>query len=217
MDRDREKYYDSEPQEESQTESPAAEQPREEEIDDRRFFFETLSHLRSALQAGRPIPLSNKRLVDVDMCLMMVSDLERNLPDAIQMSMQIISEQERIREESESAAMNRVSKAEMRANAALEKAKTSAEQIMGNAENEARMILQDAEDRANHMVQESEIVRRAREEARNITNEARVNAQELRLKAAHDAEMLMADAEARLTDALKTVRRSRAEYADEGN
>lgn len=218
MDRDRERFYDSEAQGEDQPGSAAQEQPpREQEMDDRQFFFETLDHLRSALQAGWSVPLTGKRVVDVDMCLMMVEDLERNLPDAIQMSMQIVAEQERIRNESESAAMNCVSKAEMRANAALEKAKNSAEQIMANAENEARLIVQDAEDRADHMVEESEIVRQAREEARDIINEARVNAQELRLKASHDAEMMMADAEDKLSDALKAMRRKRSEYADDGD
>lgn len=111
--------------------------------------------------------------------------------------------------------MNRVTSAEMRANAALEKAKREAEEIIADAENEARAILADAQERADHMVDENEIVRRASEEARIIRNDARVEASELRLKANHDAYQLLASVEDELVEACKSVRRRRAELGDE--
>ena len=215
MERDQERFYEDENQE--QVVSPELEQsvPQEEEVNDMTFFLETLRHLRLAIQSGKNVPLTGKKIVDAEMCLMMISELERNLPDAVQYGMQMFSELERILGEAENAAMNRISSAEMRANTALEKAKTTAEQIVADAENEAHAILADAEDRADHMVEESEIVRQAREEARIIKNDARVEASELRLKASHDAYQLLASVEDELSESCKAIRRRRAELGDE--
>ena len=214
MERDQERFYEDENQE--QVVSPEQAQPVEEdEVNDMTFFLETLRHLRSAIQSGKNVPLTGKKIVDAEMCLMMISDLERNLPDAVQYGMQMFSERERILGDAETAAMNRISSAEMRANTALEKAKSTAEQIVADAENEAHAILADAEDRADHMVEESEIVRQAREEARIIKNDARVEASELRLKANHDAYQLLTSVEDELSEACKAVRRRRAELGDE--
>ena len=180
-----------------------------------KYFLELLKHIRSAIRSGANVPLTNKKIIDADKCLMIIDDMERNLPDAVQYGMQMFSERERILGNAETAAMNRVSSAEMRANAALEKAKNDAEQIMADAENEAHAILADAQDRANHMVDENEIVRQAREEARIIKNDARVEASELRLKANHDAYQLLTSVEDELTEACKAIRRRCAELGDE--
>ena len=213
MERDQERFYEDETQE--QVVAPEQQPVEEEEINDMTYFLETLRHLRSAIQSGKNVPLTGKKIIDADMCLMMISDLERNLPDAVQYGMQMFSERERILGNAENAAMNRISSAEMRANTALEKAKATAEQIVADAENEAHAILADAEDRADHMVEESEIVRQAREEARIIKNDARVEASELRLKASHDAYQLLTSVEDELSESCKAIRRRRAELGDE--
>ena len=214
MERDQERFYEDEALE--QAVAPEEEQPAaEEEVNDMMFFLETLRHLRSAIQSGKNVPLTGKKIIDAEMCLMMINDLERNLPDAVQYGMQMFSERDRILGDAETAAMNRISSAEMRANTALEKAKSTAEQIVADAENEAHAILADAEDRADHMVEESEIVRQAREEARIIKNDARVEASELRLKATHDAYQLLTSVEDELNESCKAIRRRRAELGDE--
>lgn len=219
MAHDQEKFYEDE-----ELENGAEVQPNEEdeimgaagEVNDMQYFLELLRHIRAAINAGTNLPLSNKKIIDADKCLMIIDDMERNLPDAIQYGLQMYSERERIMNNAQSAAMSRVSKAEMRANAALEKAKDEAEQRVIDAENEANMILQDAQERADHMIDESEIVRQAREEARLIKNDARVEASELRLKATHEAYQLLASVEDQLNDACKAVRRRRAELDTEG-
>ena len=212
MDHDQEKFYEDEDQE---VRAEPQEQQNVDEIDDMKYFLELLKHIRAAIRSGTNVPLTNKKIIDADKCLMIIDDMERNLPDAVQYGMQMYSERERILGNAETTAMNRVSSAEMRANAALEKAKNDAEQIMIDAENEAHAILADAQERANHMVDENEIVRQAREEARIIKNDARVEASELRLKANHDAYQLLASVEDELTEACKAVRRRRAELGDE--
>ena len=82
--------------------------------------------------------------------------------------MKMYNERSRIMSNAETTAMNRVTSAEMRANAALEKAKEEVSQRLADAENRAHDIIADAQERADHMLDESEIVRRAREEARII-------------------------------------------------
>ena len=212
MDHDQEKFYEDEDQEVR----AEAQQPRVgEDIDDLKYFLELLKHIRAAIRSGANVPLTNKKIIDAEKCLMIIDDMERNLPDAVQYGMQMFSERDRILGNAEMAAMNRVSSAEMRANAALEKAKNEAEQIVADAENEAYAILADAQDRADRMVDENEIVRQAREEARIIKNDARVEASELRLKANHDAYQLLSSVEDELTEACKAIRRRRAELGDD--
>lgn len=210
MDHEQQKYY-----EEDQEVRAEEQQNPAEDINDMKYFLELLKHIRAAIRSGASVPLTNKKIIDADKCLMIIDDMERNLPDAVQYGMQMYAERERIMSNAETTAMNRVSSAEMRANAALEKAKTEAEQIMMDAENEAHAILADAQERADHMVSESEIVRQACEEARIIKNDARVEASELRLKATHDAYQLLASVEDELSEACKAVRRRRAELGDE--
>ena len=212
MDRDQDKFYEDE--EFDSRENP--QQPQgEEDIDDMRYFLELLKHIRAAINAGANVPLTGKKIIDADKCLMIIDDMEKNLPDAVQYGMQMYSERERIMGEAETRAMNRVSSAEMRANAALEKAREDAEQRVVEAENEARAILEDAQDRADHMIDESEIMRQAREEARIIKTDARVEASEMRLKAQHDVYQLLASVEEQLTDACKTIRRLRTDLGED--
>ena len=211
MERDRDKFY-SDDVNESQGGYDSSNHT--EEIDDMKYFLELLKHIRAAIKSGANVPLTSKKIIDADKCLMMIDDMERNLPDAVQYGLQMYNERDRILGNAESAAMTRVSSAEMRANAALEKAKAEAEQRIIDAENEARAIIEDAQDRADRMIEESEIVRQANEEARIIRNDARVEANELRLKASHEAFEVLAAVEDELSSAYKSVRRRRKELGD---
>ena len=212
MDRDQDRFYEDE---EYESRDDLQQPQNEEDIDDMRYFLELLKHIRAAINAGTSVPLTGKKIVDADKCLMIIDDLEKNLPDAVQYGMQMYSERERIMGEAESRAMSRVSSAEMRANAALDKARKDAEQRVVEAENEANSILQDAQERADHMIDESEIMRQAREEARIIKNDARVEASEMRLKAQHAAYQILADVEDQLTEACKSIRRLRSDLGDD--
>ena len=211
MDRDQERFYEDEEQDTRE----ASQAHQNEEVNDMRYFLELLKHMRAAIETGANVPLTSKKIVDAEMCLRILDDMEQNLPDAVQYGLQMYSEQERIMNEAETKAMNRISSAEMRVNAALDRARASAEQQVMDAENEARAILEDAQERADHMIDESEIMRQAQEEARIIKNDARVEASELRLKAQHDAYQLLAGVEDQMTEAVKGIRRRRAELGDE--
>ena len=215
MERDQERIYEEEldPREDA----PQEEGRADDEINDLKYFIELLKHIRAAIEAGRNVPLTRMKIIDADKVLMIVKDLENNLPDAVQYGWQMYSEQERILGEAETAAINRISSAEMRVNAALEHAKEEAEQRVVDAENEARAILEDARDRADRMIEESEILRQAREEARILKNDARVEASEMRLKAQHEAYQLLASAEEQLTEACKNIRRRRSELGNGEN
>ena len=212
MDRDQERFYEDE---ELESRDDVQQSQSEEDIDDMRYFLELLKHIRAAINAGANVPLTGKKIIDADKCLMIIDDMEKNLPDAVQYGLQMYSERDRILGEAETKAMNRVSSAEMRVNAALEKARDEAEQRVLDAENEARSILEDAQERADHMIDESEIMRQAREEARIIKNDARVEASEMRLKAQHDAYQLLASVEDQLSEACKSIRRRRSDLGDE--
>lgn len=214
MDHDQEKFFEDEDQE-VRGETQQNVSTNIEDIDDMRFFLELLKHIRAAINSGTNVPLTNKKIVDADKCLRIIDNMEENLPDAVQYGMQMYSERERIMGRAESDAMNYVSSAEMRANAALEKARNDAKSMIEDAENEANAIVADAQERADHLIDENEIVRQAREEARIIVNDARVEASELRLKANHDCYQLLASVEDELAEACKSIRRRRADLGDE--
>lgn len=213
MDREQGKFYEAKV-------NPAEEIERDmenpEEMDDMKYFLKLLDLMRMAIDAGKSVPLTNKKMIDASECLMILDDIERNLPDAIQYGLQMYSERDRIMGNAEQKAMNAVSSAEVRATAMQENAREEAEQRLMESENEARAILADAQERADHMVSESEIIRRAREEARIIKNDARVEANEVKLKATHEAYQLLSAVEEELTGAFNMIRRRRAELEGDG-
>ena len=212
MERDQERFYENEL--ESREENAVAEQETDE-VDDLKFFLELLKLIRMAINAGANVPLTNKKIIDADKCLRIIDDMEKNLPDAVQYGMKMYNERERVMSNAETTAMNRVTSAEMHANAVREKAKEEVSQRLADAENRAHDIIADAQERADHMLDESEIVRRAREEARIIKNDARVEANELRIKASQDAYKVLSAVEGELSQSLNTIRRRRAELGAE--
>ena len=119
MERDQERFYEDELEPREDT---VAEQETDE-VDDLKFFLELLKLIRMAINAGANVPLTNKKIIDADKCLRIIDDMEKNLPDAVQYGMKMYNERSRIMSNAETTAMNRVTSAEMRANAALEKAK----------------------------------------------------------------------------------------------
>ena len=133
MDQEQGKFFEDEDQE-LHTEQPQEAQPnKSDEVNDMKYFLELLKHIRAAINAGKDVPFTRKKMVDVEQCMMILDDLEDNLPDAVQYGMQMYAEQERILGEAERKAMNRVTSAEMRANAALEKARDDAQEIINRS------------------------------------------------------------------------------------
>lgn len=209
MDRDQEKFYEGE--REDQHQGAPAKSVADEPIDDMRFFIELLKALRDTINAGKNVPLTGKRMIDAEKCLMILEDMDNNLPEAIQYGIQMYSERERIMGNAETTAMNRVTSAEMRANAMLEKARDEADRLIADAEDEARAVAQETQDRAQRMVEESEIVRQAREEARGIKNDAKVEVTELKLKVTHEVLQELTAVEDEMSAALNSIRRRRKE------
>ena len=116
MDRDQDRFYEDEAVE---SREDLRQSQNEDDIDDMRYFLELLKHIRAAITAGTSVPLTGKKIIDADKCLMIIDDMEKNLPDAVQYGMQMYSERERIMGEAETRAMNRVSSAEMPASSAI--------------------------------------------------------------------------------------------------
>lgn len=183
-----------------------------EPMDDTRYFLELLKSIRALVETSKSVPLMrNKKMIDIDEITMMLTDLESNLPDAIQYGNQMYADRERIMGNAENSAMTRITSAEMQAQATIKDAETRADQILDDAQEKADAIIADAEERAAAMVEESEIVIRAQEEAANIKNSALIQASEIKLKARHDARQTVAAAEDELQAALNNISRRRRE------
>ena len=217
MDRDQQHYYTDEEVESRDTVAPEEDpiQAQPDEIDDMGFFMELLGHLRTMIQMGKRIPLTGRSLVDSDSCMMIIDDLEKNLPAAILFCQKMGAEKDRILNLASEKAMKRVAESELRAKQATQRANEEAAQILSDAEAEANAIVADAQERADRMVAESEVVRRADEDARSIRNEARVDADEMRLKANHDAYQLLGSVESQLAGACEKLRSMRKKLGEE--
>ena len=207
MDREQDKYYPDD----YDLEGDAQENGAPGELNDTKYFMELLNMMRRIMENAKDVPLTGKKLIDANMCLKILDDMEKNLPDAVQFGSQLYDEEDRILVTAEQKAANIVSSAEMRATATLDKAKDEAEQQLSDAENEADAIIADAKERAAHLVSESVVLEEAREEARILKSEARVEANEVRLQAIHDAKVLLNEVENELAESLATVRRRRSE------
>ena len=184
-----------------------------EPMDDMRYFIELTKAMRELIEDGKG--LGRWKMVDTRQALLILDDIYKNLPVAIQYGLQMYSERDRILGNSETEARDRITTAEMRANATLESAKREAERIINDATDEANAILADAQERADYMVSEDEILRRAREEARSIKNDAVIEITEERLKVNHEMLQLILGVEDGLSAALDGVSRRRKELEEE--
>ena len=184
-----------------------------EPMDDMRYFIELTKAMRELIEDGKGV--GRWKMIDARQALLILDDIYKNLPVAIQYGLQMYSERDRILGNSESEARDRITTAEMRANATLESAKREAERIVNDATDEANAILADAQERADYMVSEDEILRRAREEARTIKNDAAIEIAEERLKVNHEMLQLILGVEDGIGAALDSVVRRRKELEEE--
>ena len=174
--------------------------------------MQLFDYLEKALGSGTNVPLTTKKLVDVDECFKIMDDMKRNLPDAIQYGWKIYEEKNRILEKAETMAQAKVTTANVKAKSILDEASARAASIGDNAQRRAKATVADAEERAKatkrqaddyaaRKVSESEIMQRARTEARELMDKARNDAHDCRLKAVQDAYRLL-DALEKQTDGI---------------
>lgn len=218
MDRDQDMFFDEEPQ--KKQDAPAmpeedAALPYGETDDDHTYLMKLLDYLQDAIEYGNVVPLTGKRLVDTDMCLDIIKDIRGNLPLAIQYATQVMRDRERILLTAERNAANKISSADVRANAAIDDASARSQQMLEEAESRADKIIKDAEIRARAMIDQHSITVAAQNEAREIVNEARAEANERRLDASAYGENLLINVEKELQRAVDMVRAKRQSMSED--
>ena len=161
-------YTDEEYESQDRVQPDMSNNGDERELNDMAYFMDLLAILRDVITNGKNVPLTNMKLVDSDICFKIISNMEENLPDAVQYGNQLYSEESRILQTAEQKAANIMSFAEMRATAALDKAKDEAEQQLSDARAEAEAIIADAEERARHLVSDSVVMQQAREDTSQV-------------------------------------------------
>ena len=178
-----------------------------------------LDFLVKALTQAPSVPLSGKRMVNVDMCLDIIEDIRNCLPDAVRYSQQIVDNRDRLIREAQieskrtinnaqAEANAKVQAADARANSAIEDATRRAQSMVNDAENRANQIIEEAHMRARAMIEQSEIMRHAHDEAAQLCNDARAEANEQRLQASRYAEELLRELERDIQSTLDAVHRS---------
>lgn len=176
-------------------------------MDDLYYFQSLIKVMRQTIEEGRS--LFRFKLVDAEKCMLILEDLEKNMPRAIDLGLQTYTQRDRIFENSQEDAVGRITTAEMRARATIEKANRDAERIIGDATDEANAILADAQERADYLVSQEEILRRAQDEARDIRNDTAIQMNEERLKTAHEIQKMLDSVEGGINQALEGIVHSR--------
>lgn len=217
MDRDSDLFFDEEPKqerpsaapepEEAQRPEPAQEAPSGD--DDHTYLMTLLNYLQQALEEAGVMPLTSKRLVDVNMCLDIIRDIRGNLPLAIQYAEQVMRDRENILVSAERTAANKLQSADARVNAAIDDASKRTKAMLDDAQSRADKIIMDAEIRARAMVDQNAIKVAAQNEARAIVNEARAEANERKLDASAYGEDMLINVEKELQRAAEMVRQRR--------
>lgn len=176
-------------------------------MDDLYYFQCLIKVMRQTIAEGKGF--IRWKLVDAEKCMLILDDLERNMPKAIDLGLQTYTQRDRIFENSQEDAVGRITTAEMRARATIEKANRDAERIIADATDEANAMLADAQERADYLVSQEEVLRRAQEEARDIKNDTTIQINEERLKAAHEIQKMLDGVEGGINQALDNIAHSR--------
>ena len=113
---------DGEEEEEYEDEEEGEEEDEDDEPNDTTYFMQLFDYLEKAMSSGTNVPLTTKKLVDVDECFKILDDMKRNLPDAIQYGWKIYEEKNRILEKAESMAQAKVTTANVKAKSILDEA-----------------------------------------------------------------------------------------------
>lgn len=174
----------------------------DDEPDDTQYIKRLFEYLRQALESGTSVPLTTKKLVDVDECLKILDDMQNNLPDGIQYGWKLHDEKARILNKAVMMAQGHVENANARIQAALDKARIDADELKQNAQSaadetiakaneQADAILREASEEADRMVSESEVMMRAKKEATELRDAARAEAKSRRQEAVNDAYLLL--------------------------
>lgn len=204
--------------EEEQQAGPAEEQTGEvglydDEDSEHENLMKLLAYLEDELTRARVVPMTNKRMINAEMCIDIISDIRANLPKAVQYAEQILAERDRITRAAEQTAANKMTGADVRARALTEDAQSRADRILADAQAHADNIVKDAEIRARAMIDQNTITLEAQKKAEEILSEARQEAQERRYQAASYCDNLLHDAEETLQAAFDDIRRNRTALA----
>ncbi len=201
-------YDENEEMETDNGQEDQYEEPEYEDEDEGTELDRLLDFLTKALTQAPTMPLSSKRMVNVEMCLSIVDDIRNCLPDAVRYSMQIVDNRDRILRDAQAEADAKVQAADARANSSIEEATRRAQGMVNSAEDRANQIIEEAQMRARAMIEQSEIMRHAHEEAAQLCNDARAEANEQRLQATRYTEELLRELERDVQATLDAVRRS---------
>ena len=212
---DDERFFDDDREEREDLPQQAQDNRPYDEEEDATQLETLLDFLTQALTQSSAVPLSNKRMVNVDMCLDIVDNIRECLPASVQYCKQILDNRDRVMRDAHAAAEAKVKAADARANSAIDNATKRAQELVNEAEDRAREIIGDAQNRARAMVEQSEIMRHAHEEAAQLCNDARADANEQRMEAARYAEDLLRELERDVQATLDAVRRSRKNISGE--
>ena len=167
-----------------------------------------LLYLGKMFESASPVPLSNKRMVNADMCLRIIDNIYNCLPVAVRQAQQILDNRDRIIHDAEVEADAKVRAADARADAAIKDATQTAQRTIHDAEDKAEETIHQAEMRARAMVEQSEIMRHAHEEAAQLMNDTRVDVNQQKMEANQYVEDLLHELERDVQSTLAAVQSS---------
>ncbi|NMP36707.1 MAG: hypothetical protein GX051_01065 [Clostridiales bacterium] len=158
----------------------------------------TLNEIDGILDEARPVPLTNKVMIDAQAIKTAIEDIRLNMPDEIMQARKVASERRDILNTATVSSEAIIAQAE-------EKAKTLVQEheITIGAKNAANEIMQQARSEAN------ELLEAARKEANDMMEQAHRWANDMRTSAGEYVEEIVKTADEALTVGVEEIRRAR--------
>lgn len=160
--------------------------------------FGLLDKLEELPERARHLPFNTLLNFNQEQFYYLVLKIRANLPREMKQAAKVARDSERIVEQAEDVASERV-----------ESGRMAAEQLLDEARAEGERVVATARAQAAQLVQQSEVHRMATAQAHEIVRNAEVEASEIRKGADDYARDLLANLEGVLGKALTTVKRGR--------
>ncbi len=137
-----------------------------------------LNILDNELQNGFSVPFTKKCIVDLDLCMNLISDIRTKLPYEIEESKKILGNSQSIIADAKREAADTIALAQAQGKSIMEEADKRYGKMVADAEAKSKAIIADAEKCAQALVDQQEVMRRAQTEAQTIINQSRAEANE---------------------------------------
>lgn len=180
-----------------------------------------LAELDAYINQSKKALIGNKRSVDYDEIMAIISAIRKSLPDDIKQAQYLLKTKEQIIKEAKAEAEKSVQEANQEAEAivrdaqreareTVKQAQSMAEETVRLANEDAEIILKEAKQTQLAMIDQHQVTKIATEQEKNTVEEAKKQAREIRIGGREYVDEMLKKLEAQLEKSLNEVKQNRS-------